>query len=307
MSGIEGPVTHTRATALHGIEPRGAFDLRQSVEFGFGQRRATGYDGTMALAMCLDGYTDQAAVRLRPDGSHLVCEVVGPDADAAVSQAARVLSLDVDARGYDELGGRDELVGRLQAARPGLRPPLFHSAYEAVAWSLLSARRPHQQAARLRDRLARQHGRVFEVGGRSLAAFPTPVQLLGVEELPGLPAVALQRLHALAEEARDGGLDTGTLRALAPAEAAARLQRLPGIGPFYAELVTVRALGHTDVLPRQEATVRELAGRLTGRPGGTEPLDEDRFAQLAGAWAPWRTWVGVALRAAGPVLLGSSR
>jgi DNA-3-methyladenine glycosylase II len=86
--------------------------------------------------------------------------------------------------GYDELGRREPLMGRLQAARPGLRPPLFHSAYEAVAWSILSARRPHAQGARLRDQLAGRHGRTFDLDGVRLAAFPTPQQLLEVTEPP---------------------------------------------------------------------------------------------------------------------------
>jgi DNA-3-methyladenine glycosylase II len=180
---------------------------------------------------------------------------------------------------------------------------LFHSAYEAVAWSILSARRPHAQGARLRDRLAVEHGRTFDLGGVRLAAFPTPQQLLEVTSLPGLPAVALTRLHAIAEVARDGGLDTAVLRRLPPEDALTELRRLPGIGPFYAELVVVRALGHTDVLPSKENKVLELAGQLSGELIGGGPLDEPSFSALAEAWTPWRTWVTVALRAAGPLLL----
>ena len=285
------------------VEVRGAFDLRQSVEFGFGQRHATHFAGTMTLAMCLDGYQEQAAVVVRPEAGGLSCDVLSGDLDRAVAQVARVLSVDVDSTGYDDLGRHDALVGDLQQARPGLRPPLFHSAYEALCWSVLSARRSPQQAARLRDRLSHEHGRTFEVPDGRVAAFPTPDRLLAVSELPGLPTVALSRVHAIAEEARDGGLDTAALRALAPEQAAELLQRLPGIGPFYAELVTVRALGHTDVLPGNEPKVRALAAELCGA-GET---DEEAFKSLAAHWAPWRTWTTVALRAAGPIVLEERR
>jgi DNA-3-methyladenine glycosylase II len=253
----------------------------------------------MRLAMCLDGYTEQAAVIVRPDGDGLRVEVVGGDPDVATRQTARVLSVDVDARDYDALGRRDPFVGRLQAARPGLRPPLFHSAYEAAAWSVLATRRPLRQAAALRERLSRRHGRVFDVAGQELSAFPTPDQLLGVTAFEGLPDVALGRLHAIAEEARSGGVDTAELRALAPAEALQRLRGLPGIGPFYSELILVRALGHTDVLPTGEPTVREVAAQLLGR----ESIDEGQLVELGESWSPWRTWVTVAIRAAGPLLL----
>jgi DNA-3-methyladenine glycosylase II len=148
--------------------------------------------------------------------------------------------------------------------------------------------------ADLRDRLSRAHGRVFHLDGVEVAAFPTPAQLLAVSEFPGLPEVKLQRLHAVAVAARAGRLDTDALRELDPHVAAAELQQLPGIGPFYSELVTVRALGHTDLMPAAEVGAAEIAGSLVGR-----SLDTAGLAELARSWSPWRTWVCVALRAAG--------
>jgi DNA-3-methyladenine glycosylase II len=120
--------------------------------------------------------------------------------------------------------------------------------------------------------------------------------LLAVSDFPGLPEVKLRRLHAIADAARTGGLDTDTLRGLDPLVAAAQLQELPGIGPFYSELVTVRALGHTDLVPTADVGAAEIAGSLVGR-----TLDAAGLAELAGSWTPWRTWVCVALRAAGPL------
>jgi DNA-3-methyladenine glycosylase II len=175
---------------------------------------------------------------------------------------------------------------------------LFHSAYEALCWAVLSARRPAAQMAELRTRLSRAHGRVFGVDGLEMAAFPTPTQLLAVADFPGLPEVKLRRLHAVADVARAGLLDTDTLRGLDPTAAAAQLQELPGIGPFYSELVTVRALGHTDLVPTAEVGAAEIAGSLLGR-----TLDTTGLAELARSWTPWRTWVCVALRAAGPLAL----
>jgi DNA-3-methyladenine glycosylase II len=278
---------------------RGAFDLGQTLRFGFGQRPTTA-GPLLRLAFCVDGTQQQAAAEVSTPAAGLLRIVLagGGEPERVLAQVARMLSVDVDATGYDRLGERDPLVGLLQRARPGLRPPLFHSAYEAVCWAVLSARRPAAQMARLRDRLSRAHGRVFEVAGEEVAAFPTPEQLLAVREFPGLPEEKLRRLHAAAAAACDGALDTDALRRLDPADAAARVRALPGIGPFYAELVTVRALGHTDVLPTAEVGAAEIAGALLGR-----QLDAAGLAALAPAWSPWRTWVCVALRAAGPVAL----
>lgn len=285
------------------LEPHGRFSLAEALDFGFGPQPAHPGEAVMRMAFTVDGYSSQAAVAVRqaqPDGPVTVDVQGAADPEVVTAQVARILSLDVDATGWDALGARDPLIGRLQGARPGLRPPLFHSAYEAAAWAVLSARRPAQQMAVLRERLSSVHGATFEVAGETRYAFPTPDQLLAVREFDGLPLVKLQRLHGVARAAAEGRLDTATLRAADPVEVDAQLRELDGIGPFYAMLVTVRALGHTDLLPSGEDLVLEVLGELRDRGG---PVGAAEFAELAEPWRPWRTWAGVFIRAAGPRLL----
>ena len=133
------------------IRPDGPFSLQQSVEFGFGQRHSERYDGTMRLAFVADSWDTQVGVVLRQDDAGVHGEITGP-ADPAVvqGQVARMLSLDHDATVFEQVGERDPVIGRLQALRPGLRPPLFHSPYEAAIWAVISTRRPAVPAARHR-------------------------------------------------------------------------------------------------------------------------------------------------------------
>jgi DNA-3-methyladenine glycosylase II len=274
---------------------RGRFDLRQSIGFGFGST-VPGRGSVMRLAFVLDGYDAQAGVAVTQPAPDVVrFEVTGDvDPEAAAAQAARILSLDEDATAYDRMVDRDPFLAAVHAARPGLRPPLFSSAYEALVWAVLSARRPAAQMRVIRDRLARSHGRVLDVAGERVAALPTPRQLLAVTAFPGIPELKLRRMHGIADAARSGLLDTESLRMLEVDEVAVTLRRYDGIGPFYAELVTVRALGHTDVLPTAEPRVVAAAGARLGRPHFTV----SDLAEAAEAWRPWRTWVCVALRAA---------
>ena len=86
------------------IQPEGPFLLEESATFGFGQRDAAAFDGTMRLAFCVDGdgYERQVGVIVCQGDTGLVnCEVTG-DADVAAVkwQVARVLSLDHDAREF---------------------------------------------------------------------------------------------------------------------------------------------------------------------------------------------------------------
>ena len=188
------------------------------------------------------------------------------------------------------------MLARLHALAPGFRPALFHSAYDACVWSVLSARRQRSQAIGLRARLSQQHGAGFDLAGERLHALPTPSVLASLDHVDGLQDVAVPRLHAIAEAATDGRLDVDRLAAMTPEDAMADLQTLPGIGPFYSSLVVIRALGLTDVLPAQEPRSRAIIRELYEL--DHEPT-EDELTALAEPWRPFRTWATVVLRAVG--------
>jgi DNA-3-methyladenine glycosylase II len=295
------------------ITPRGPFSLAEAAAFGFGQRDAQGRDGCMRLAFCLDGYQAHVGVEVRqaPPGDTGAAEVHGMfrgpadvDPDAVRRQVARVLSLDHDGAEFLRVGERDPVIGRLQAAAPGLRPPLFYSPYEAAAWSVLSARRPPRQMAQVRDRLSEAHGAVFDLDGVRLAAFPAPGQLLEIESFPGVPDEKLRRLHGVAHAALEGRLDVGHLMKQGPEVAMAELQSIKGIGPFYSALIVIRGTGFTDVLPVGEPKALALAARLYQLAG---PPSEAEFRELAEVWRPFRTWAVVLIRAAAGRILDDER
>ena len=289
------------------ITPAGPFSLAEAATFGFGQRAGGEWDGVMRLAFCLDGYEDQVGVEVRQDQAGTVSGLAhGParaDLGRVRDQVARVLSLDHDGREFSRVGERDPVIGRLQAAAPGLRPPLFYSPYEAAAWCVLSARRPARQMMQVRDRLNRAHGQVFDLAGEQVAALPAPAQLLAVDSFPGLPADRISRLHGVARAALDGRLDAARLLDEGPQRAMADLQALDGIGPFYSSLIVIRGTGFTDVLPVSEPRVLDLAGRLYQLDA---PPSEAAFRALAQPWKPFRTWAAVLIRAAAARVLGGA-
>ena len=284
------------------IVPTGAFSLKESVEFGFGQRHSDAFDGVMRLAFVQDNLRHQVGVLLRQDEKGVHGEIQGGDGNVSAvrAQVARVLSLDREASGFAEVGRRDPVIGALQAAAPGLLPPLFYSPYEAAFWSVLSARRPAKQMAEVRRRFSEANGKTFTLAGQQLAALPTPEQMLAVTDFPGLPADKLDRMQGVARAALDGLLDVARLQTLGPEVATAEVQRIKGIGPFYASLIVIRATGFTDVLPADEPLARDLITRLYHLDKPCEPADFERIAE---AWHPYRTWATVLVRAAGHRIL----
>ena len=283
------------------IAPSGPFSLREAALFGFGQRHHDTFDGTMRLAFTLDDGHGQAGVALTQDGDGVVHgEVTATngtiDRDALTGQVARVLSLDHDATGFVAVGDRDPVIARLLTVAPGLRPPLFYNAYEAAVWAILANRRGQRGAAVLRDRLSEIHSPVFDVAGVDMRPLPLPTMLAGTDGVRGLEPARLARVRGVAEAALDGVLDHQRLRAAELDDARRDLRTLDGIGPFSAELIVVRALGHTDVLATNEPRLLALVGELYGL--GC-PATAGQLTMIGAHWAPWRTWVSVLVRAAG--------
>jgi DNA-3-methyladenine glycosylase II len=282
------------------ITPEGDFSLAAAASFGFGPNtgRPKPDGNSMSLAFVADDLTHHAATFVTQDTEGaLHCRLYGDaEPERVVSQLRRVLSLDQPGSAWAEVGRRDPVIGRLQSELPGLRPVLFHSPYEAAAWSILSQRRHRTQATAVRRRLSAAHGRRFELPGGELEAFPTPEALLRVDAFPSLEQQRIDRLHAIARAALEGQLDPARLLAMAPEEAMAALQELPGIGPTYAGLILLRSTGATDILtlgePRIPAYVRHFYGL-------DHPATPAEISSLAEAWRPFRTWAGVLIRVAG--------
>jgi DNA-3-methyladenine glycosylase II len=259
------------------LEPRGPFTLASAARFiaGWPPGQAHADDDEIRLDFLVDDWSGPAHVVLRQADGVVHGTVEADNEPRAIAQAARIVSLDHDGSGYPAVGERDPIVGELQRASGYMRPVLFHSPYEAAAWSVISARTQHAQATKLRDALSE--------GG----IFPTPEQLLQLRELDGLPAAKVPRLHGIAQAALEGELDREPLLAADVNDAFTSLLELPGIGPFYAGLILLRAVGTVDVAPKGEPRLERAVQARYGA----------RLETVAENWKPFRTWVSVLMRA----------
>ena len=287
------------------LEPEGPFSLAAAARFGqaFAPSPTAGSEATIRLAFAAERAGWQTVgVELSQRGRDVHGRVVtrGGRAparglvDAAREQARRILSLDVDGRGFPALAERDPVVAALQARYPGLRPVLFLSPYEAAAWAIISQRIRITQAARIKAELARAHGESVAFRDGTLAAFPAPPRLAALEPgQRGLSDRKTAQLRALGHAALAGSLDADRLRRQAREDALRELQRLPGVGPFAAELVLIRGAGEPDYFPAHERRLEQAIRSAYGLPAGA---DADRLRTVADGWAPYRSWVAVLLR-----------
>ncbi|MEU0558231.1 hypothetical protein [Dactylosporangium sp. NPDC006015] len=271
----------------------GPYDLARQNEYFGGWIQPAGDDRTIVMAFPVEGWTHSAAVLLRQTAPDRVeGEVQGPD--EAWRQALAVLSLDVDGSGYPQVGERDPVIGALQRQHAHLRPVLFHSPYEAACAFIIAHRMRIEQGRAIRQRMAREHGEAFEIGGVTAHAFPSPQRLLRITDVPGIDGEKVRRLHGVAQAALDGLLDRARLRSLPVRQALADVRRLRGVGDFFATAIVMRGAGLVDVLPGDEMTMSGMRRRYD-LPAA--PTDED-IARVTDAWRPYRMWCSVLIHAA---------
>ena len=280
------------------LRPQGPFSPAAAARFQetFPAFSAPVEPGMIDLAFPADDTWATLGVRVTPDlDLRVVANPAGVAEDAVRRQVERILSLDVDGTGFAEVGERDPVVGDLQRRFPGLRPVLFATPYEAAAWALVGHRISMTQGAALLRRLAEELGDRVEIGGRTLATFPPPQRLATLDPMPGMFLRKVENLRALGEAALAGDLDADLLRGMPVDEALNHLRKVPGIGPFSAELILIRGVGTVDFFARETPRIHQAMADAYDL-GPTPPMA--KLEAIARAWRPYRSWVTFLLRAA---------
>ena len=203
------------------------------------------------------------------------------DTAAASERVRRLLDADCDPRAVDDHLAVDPVLGDLVRATPGLRVPGQVDGDETAIRTVIGQQVSVTGARTVAGRLVAEHGRPAESDVPGLThLFPDAATLAAADPttLP-MPRARGRALVGLAAALADGRvlLDRGPDRD----DVRRALLELPGIGPWTADYVAMRALGHPDVfLPTDLAVRRLLAGLAT--PGGGDP-DPER-------WKPWRSY-----------------
>jgi AraC family transcriptional regulator of adaptative response / DNA-3-methyladenine glycosylase II len=203
------------------------------------------------------------------------------DTAAALERASRLLDADCDPVAVGQQLGTDPVLGRLVRRTPGLRVAGHVDGDELAIRTVVGQQVSVAGACTVLGRLVLAHGVPVETGVEGLThLFPRARTLAGLdpETLP-MPRSRGRAIAGLAAALADGevALDRGTDRA----DVRARLVALPGIGPWTAGYVALRALGDPDVFLPTDIGVRRALAAL-GHPPGEEPDPE--------AWRPWRSY-----------------
>jgi AraC family transcriptional regulator of adaptative response / DNA-3-methyladenine glycosylase II len=220
------------------------------------------------------------------------------DLTAAVQRCRRLLDLDADPAAVTAaLADSGPVLGPLALADPGRRVPGHVDGNELALRAVLGQQVSVAAARRLGARLVATYGKPLERPEGTLThCFPTAETLAGADPaalpMPRARALALTGLAA-ALASGDLSLDPGADRD----RASAQLLALPGIGPWTAAYIRMRALSDPDAFPPGDVGVLEALGRLgalsssgRGPSARARGLAGREAAELAESWRPWRSY-----------------
>ena len=206
-----------------------------------------------------------------------------------VGRLRRLFDLDADPAAIEGHLASDPLLAQAIAARPGLRVPGAWDNFELAIRAMLGQQVSVAAATTLAGRLAAAYGERIPGAPAGLdRLFPTPEALAAADLAAiGMPGA---RARAIAALAAAMATDRELLRPFETLDATVeKLSRLPGIGPWTAQYIALRALREPDAFPASDLGLLRAAATEAGRPSPASLLAR------AEVWRPWRAYAALHL------------
>ncbi|HVX42580.1 MAG TPA: AlkA N-terminal domain-containing protein [Mycobacteriales bacterium] len=234
-------------------------------------------------------------VHLEPAEDHLLMRLFVEDLrdlSVAVARVRALADLDAEPGTVAEVLAADPLLAPLVAARPGLRVAGHVDGFELACRAVVGQPVTVTGAAPRRGRIVEAYGdRLRSADGAVTRLFPTP-EVLAEADLDGLGLTGSRRrtLRALAAAVAS---DQVQLHRGADREETGRaLLELPGIGPWTASYIAMRALGDPDAFPAADLGLIRSSAALGG------PDSAGALEARSVRWRPWRAYAAAQLWAA---------
>lgn len=283
------------------LDVRPPFD--PALAFSFLRSRAvTGAESfsgeTYMRAAAMNGRAGVIAITPAKARDAIVVEVSSPLAPSLMAIAARVRRLfdtDADPTAIGAHLSRDPLLKPLVKSRPALRVMGAFDPFEWAVRAVLGQQVSVRAALTIAARLVAKLGVPVNDARAGVPAFawPDAARLADTSEEAiasiGLTRVRARTLRGLARAIADGQVVLD--RTADPEETKESLLALPGIGPWTAEYIAMRALGWPDAFPAGDLGLRKALGMI--------PTAE--CEARAERWRPWRAyaaahlWMGASL------------
>ncbi|WP_339488186.1 DNA-3-methyladenine glycosylase family protein [Pseudomonas sp. EL_65y_Pfl2_R95] len=264
---------HFALRKLLGVEHLGENSYTRSFQLG-------DYAGWFKIEPLLE----QNALKLSVSDSAIGC------LDQLIPRVRRMFDLDTDPLAIAQHFSADPHVAELVKLNPGLRLPTAFDPFEQAVRAIVGQQVTVKAAVTVTGRLVSRLGEPLQgtnpEGIERL--FPLPQAIAGANlEGIGMPGKRVQTLQYFAGQIASGALQLSMQHGyLALVE---KLCALPGIGPWTAEYIALRAFGEPDAFPASDL------GLLKAPIWGAQGISARQLHAHAEAWRPWRAYAAAHL------------
>jgi AraC family transcriptional regulator of adaptative response / DNA-3-methyladenine glycosylase II len=180
---------------------------------------------------------------------------------------------------------KDARLASAVKARPGMRVPGAFNGFEMGLRAILGQQVTVKAATTIACRFVEAFGEPIVTPSAELHRLtPVPVRIAAarVDDIArhGIVAARARSIIALAGAQGSGALCLDGGAHHNPDDAIKRLTELPGIGPWTAHYIAMRALHWPDAFPKEDIAVRNNLGGVTAKEAEV----------LSQAWRPWRSY-----------------
>jgi len=259
--------------AIPGVEEVGPWGYRRSIRLG----------GKPSIVEAIpDTTSDQLKVKftLNDVGS----------LQSAVNKIRVLFDLDVDCEPIHQQFSADPILVKHVKKNPGLRVPGAWDVFELSVRAILGQQISVAAASTFAGRLVQKFGHPLKVSVPTSTThlFPLPEELAN-EDLTviGLPRKRAESITGLARGFPNTMIKIDRARSLEEVEQV--LCQLPGIGPWTAQYIAMRALGYPDAFP-----VGDL-GLIRSLKALNPKADSNALSKHAEHWRPWRAYAAMHL------------
>jgi len=236
----------------------------------------------------LRGWVSVTADRTRPLLRVEASASLAGGRPALEARLRALFDLDADPRAVAAALRRHPVLAPSVRRNPGLRVNGAFDPFEAAVRVVLGQQVSVRAATTVAGRLAAALGEPIETpfaGLDRLAPTVADVAEAGEDRIAGvgMPGARARTLLALAGALRSGALRLE--RGADPDVVRDRMLALPGVGPWTANLVAMRALGAADAFPAGDLGVLRALGTRSAREAEAR----------AEAWRPWRAYAAMHL------------
>jgi len=250
--------------------------------FAGGAYRRSFADGESAGTLEIRPAPGEDALELR------VPSIGAPELLSISARARRLFDVDADVATIARDLSRDRQLAADVRRAPGMRVPGCWDPFEIAVRAVLGQQVTISAATTLVGRVVRELGRPLAApSGAVTHLFPRPADVAAADLRGiGVPGRRAAALRALAGAFARGEIDA--LAARGVDEFVAGLTKIPGIGPWTAHYVAMRALSEPDAFPAGDLWLRRWIV-----PGTT--LSEAAAEERSAVWRPWRAYAALYL------------